>query len=483
MKTDKPISILVVEDNPGDFVLIRDYLEERFDRVQIVCATRFTEAARLLSDATHRYDAVLLDLSLPDKSGEHLVCSILQVAVSMPVLVLTGYDNIEFSIHSITLGISDYLLKDELNSEILYKAVIYAIERKNAQIRLAESEKRYSDLFHKCPQPMWIYDLDTLRFVQVNQAAVDQYGYSHEEFAAMTMLDIRPDAMNEKVQAAFARARGEHPVPFSGRFRHIKKNGDIIEVDIYGSDITLNQCKYRSVIAVDVTEKLEFDNKLTKAIIKTQEDERYEVGAELHDNVCQILATAQMFMNVPEQGVPGDPAEYLSKAREYISNAMNEIRRLSHRLAPTFIDGTSLRDAIQNLVQDSSFDRGTVVRITVEDDAVQRISSRDLPLHLYRVIQEQLRNIRKHAHATEVDITLTHDPGRLRLQIVDNGTGFDMGAKADGIGLANMRRRAELFGGLLIVDSAPGKGCAITLEIPEIAGHGNRLGSMSGTGS
>ena len=117
----------------------------------------------------------------------------LRVASLCPIIILTGYADIDFSIKSISQGILDYLLKDDLNATTLYKSIIYAIERKKTISELKESEKRYSDLFHLSPQPMWVLDPETFRFVQVNKATIELYGYSEEEFLNMTLMDIKQE--------------------------------------------------------------------------------------------------------------------------------------------------------------------------------------------------------------------------------------------------------------------------------------------------
>ncbi|MEJ7769336.1 MAG: response regulator [Chitinophagaceae bacterium] len=178
IKDKKKYKILVVEDNPGDFILIQDYLDERISALQITHVKNFKEAATALSVVASGYDVILLDLSLPDKGGESLISEINALCSGCPVIALTGYENIEFSVRSLSLGVADYLLKDDINATSLYKSIIFTIERKRTNLALEESEKRYSDLFHLSPQPMWVYALDTLLFQDVNEAAIEHYGYT-----------------------------------------------------------------------------------------------------------------------------------------------------------------------------------------------------------------------------------------------------------------------------------------------------------------
>src|SRR5690606_34852793 len=113
---------------------------------------------------------------------------VMALAKSTPVIVLTGYSDIDFGIKSLSMGISDYLLKEELSATSLYKSIMYSIERKEIYRTLKESEKRYKDLFHLSPEPMWLYDVETLKFLDINNAAIKHYGFSREEFLNMTIL-------------------------------------------------------------------------------------------------------------------------------------------------------------------------------------------------------------------------------------------------------------------------------------------------------
>src|SRR5688500_5317624 len=110
--------ILVIEDNPGDFIIVEDLLSDQILTPVITHAFTFKEAINILAAGT-TFDIILLDLSLPDKSGQQLVTGILEVKLSCPVIILTGYTDIDFSIKSVAQGISDYLLKDDLNAATL----------------------------------------------------------------------------------------------------------------------------------------------------------------------------------------------------------------------------------------------------------------------------------------------------------------------------------------------------------------------------
>jgi len=463
IKDKSDYQILVIEDNPGDLLLIEDYLQEQIETPQIQIAKNFRDAANLLSDRS--FDIILLDLTLPDKSGHELITDILRISADTPVIVLTGFSDMEFSIRSISLGVSDYLLKSDLNASSLYKSILYCLERKKRVNELKESEKRYSELFRLNPQPIWIFDLETFKFVQVNHAAVQLYGYSVEEFLSMTVFDFRLEEENRKLKSSLTNdSENYHTV--HRKSKHFTKSGELLDVEIQATFIVINDKKYRMVIITDVTEKNRIEQQITKAIIKTQENERYEIGAELHDNICQILASTHMSLGVLSKSVNERGMELFEQCREYISLATQEIRNLSHRLAPTFFNDSTLEEAFEILLRNCNIEKKYSISLFFDPGLANLNINLDLQLNLYRILQEQLRNIIKYARCTTIDVDLIINNGKLKMRIADNGIGFDINEVKGGIGLSNMRRRTELFHGDFVIDSTPGNGCELIIAIP-----------------
>jgi len=268
-KEDRLLRLLVIEDNSGDLLLIEDFLFEKISNPDIQEARTFNEAKVLLEGGNH-YDAILLDLSLPDKSGESLLEEILPISKSIPVIVLTGYSDIGFGIKSLSLGVADYLLKDELTATSLLKSILYSIERKEISSHLRLSERRYRDLFHLSPQPMWLYDLDTLEFLDVNQSAVQHYGYDKEEFLSMTILDIRlPEEIEEMKEKKVEEGKSKKPA--RGIFYHRRKDGEVIKVDVLSNLIDFQGRRAELVLANDITERLKYIHDIEEKNERLQE--------------------------------------------------------------------------------------------------------------------------------------------------------------------------------------------------------------------
>ncbi|HEY0669900.1 MAG TPA: PAS domain S-box protein [Sphingobacteriaceae bacterium] len=261
--SDQKLHILIVEDNPGDSLLIEDYLNEEFVNPKLSRALTFSQAKDYLT-RNLLFNVILLDLSLPDASGEFLVTEIVRLAASTPVIVLTGYSDKDFGVKTLSYGVSDYLLKDELLSSQLHKSIIYSIERKRINIKLNESEEKYRRLFNFSPLPQWVFDVDSLQFLDVNEAAIKHYGYSREEFLQMTIKDIRPLEDIGILQATLDSSKK------TGSFnptvvRHLKKNGELIYVNVEGNSIFFEGRNARMVLVVDITEKIKAEQALMKS--------------------------------------------------------------------------------------------------------------------------------------------------------------------------------------------------------------------------
>jgi two-component system sensor histidine kinase UhpB len=471
MYSKTSLQILIVEDNPGDFELISEYLKEAMPGSDIVQAASFGKAKDRLS-GIEQFDIILLDLTLPDERGEELIRKIMELAGDKPVVALTGFSDLDFSIRSLSLGISDYLVKDDMNPAILSKSIFYTIERKRIGRALRESEKRYVTLFEMNPQAIWVVDRKQMHFFKVNKAVEDSLGYTREELTSKRLKSfIAEDSDNLLEQSLLAKS--EQAV--YGRLVVKTKNNELLHLDISCTPITIEERDYLLFSGNDVTEKILLDNQITKAIIKAQEDERYEIGAELHDNVCQILAGSQMSLGLIKSSLQGSSLEYYTHCRNNLSLASTEIRNLSHRLAPVFFDDKKLEEAFLSLINTFNID----IRYTIQVHIAQGINEqlmkmgRDIQLNLYRILQEQLRNILKYAQATEIDISVIHYNNRLLMTVADNGVGFEVQAAKRGIGLQNIKRRAELFSGSMEIISSPGNGCELVVRLPINSGEEN----------
>ncbi len=344
-------------------------------------------------------------------------------------------------------------------------------ERKELEESLIASELKFRNFFNLAPIPMWAIDPKTNKFVLVNKASIEHYGFSKEEFLNMTLFEIRSETSLLKRSTDIQMMKEEtldlaEEKNFKYNINHLKKNGEEIDVEIYTTPVVIDDNKCILTIVTDVTERKNFENKITKAIIKTQEDERYEIGSELHDNVCQILAAAKMSLGMLKHSLNQEVLPSYNQSCESILLATNEIRNLSHRLAPAFFDNTKLDEAFGSLLKTFNIEDRYNISMDFDQQAKNILTDQELQLNFYRILQEQLRNIIKHSGCSEINVNVFVHNNELHMRIADNGVGFKVNHVKQGIGLANMKRRAELFGGKLHVSTRPGEGCEIMVIIP-----------------
>ncbi|WP_209330285.1 response regulator [Lunatimonas salinarum] len=294
MRKDKdPYKVLIIEDNLGDFILVSDFLEETILAPEIDHAPDFKQAVDILNQsAAGSYNAIFLDLSLPDKSGEDLIIEILKMVRQTPVIVLTGYTDASFAIKSLSLGASDYLLKDELSATTLYKSLIYNIERFKTLLRLKESELRYSDLFHLSPQAMFVVDRVSNQFLDINEAAISHYGYSKEEFLEMTLNDIMQEDDFKKYECRPAEKNPDQS-SFQNLFRFRLKSGTWVDVELRCNLLLFNGIKAEVILANDVTERLTHLN-----IIQEQNRRLKEIAFEQSHVVRAPLSRMMGLINL-----------------------------------------------------------------------------------------------------------------------------------------------------------------------------------------
>jgi PAS domain S-box-containing protein len=346
-------------------------------------------------------------------------------------------------------------------------------EKKQLEESLKASELKFRNFFNLAPIPMSVIDLQTNKFISVNKAAIDHYQYSEDEFLKMGIYDIRngdyfSNECKEVQRVKEKTFSNSHENIGPHNFYHLKKDGQKIQVETYTSPILINDQQCILGVAIDVTERNELENKITKAIIKTQEDERYEIGSELHDNVCQILAAAKMNLGMLKPFLPLNVVQSYNQCCEGILLATNEIRNLSHRLAPAFFENTKLQDAFENLLKTFNIKDNYNISMVFDNAAKNNFMSMEIKLTLYRILQEQLRNIVQYAKCTYIEVRVFVYNQKLHMRIADNGIGFDPNVVKAGIGIANMKRRAELFSGKLEINSSPGEGCEILIIIPKV---------------
>jgi PAS domain S-box-containing protein len=341
--------------------------------------------------------------------------------------------------------------------------------RKRSEETILASEEKYRQIFYKNPYPTWIFELDTLRIVEVNDAAVEKYGFEKTEFYRLTMRGLHTsgeaDLFVESIRSQEPEVNVERKL-----WHHSTKSADVITVEITPHRIDYFGKPCMQVIINDVTERIRLEKELalqhklkqqqiTEVVLGAQERERFELGQELHDNINQILATSKLYLDVAiEEREPR--MELLTKSRNNIGMAIEEIRRLSKELITPSLNDLGLVQSIKELIRSIQMVKKMKIRLSISGLDENGLLP-EQKINIYRIIQEQLNNILKHAQASTVAIDLSRHREQIRLRVEDDGKGFDPRARRNGVGISNIMSRAELYNGKVEIDTAPGKGCRL----------------------
>jgi signal transduction histidine kinase len=200
---------------------------------------------------------------------------------------------------------------------------------------------------------------------------------------------------------------------------------------------------------------------IARAVLKAQEIERHKIGLELHDNINQILVSVRLYIDAIQRE-PQCRMDLIATAKEYLDLAIAEIRAIGKKQVMP-LKGCSLKELIDELVMDMNDRTDTTFNSTVQPDLA---IDDDLKLNIFRIVQEQIMNILKHACASVANVTIGLIDTALFIKITDNGKGFNPLIRRKGIGITNMINRVESYNGNVLIDSNPGEGCTIEIRIP-----------------
>lgn len=228
------------------------------------------------------------------------------------------------------------------------------------------------------------------------------------------------------------------------------------------SGLVIRTLLHRKVLSQkQLEDEHRYQRRVTQEVIGVQEKERAMIGRELHDNVNQVLTTVKLYLETAHCRT-GEPL--LLDSMALVQSSINEIRNLSHSLSAPTLGTRSLVDAVAALTE--TVTASGCLQIAYDHSDYHTHLPMEQKLAFYRILQEQINNIVRHAQATRVEVLLSQTSLQTTLCIRDNGKGFDPNSKSPGIGLNNIRVRTDMFQGQMHLESAPGKGCCLTVSLP-----------------
>ncbi|MCU0320495.1 MAG: sensor histidine kinase, partial [Flavobacteriales bacterium] len=205
------------------------------------------------------------------------------------------------------------------------------------------------------------------------------------------------------------------------------------------------------------------------AMMEGQEKERDRVARDLHDRLGSMLSAIKHQidgLDADIQGLQTEQRGNYSKVNRMLDEAVGEVRRISHDMVSVTLARFGLEKALEDLCDSVRLNGKLAVELALF--GLEQRMERGLEITVYRMVQELVSNVLKHAGARELSISVTRGPGRISVIVADDGRGFDTDAAADGIGLANVRARAAAMGAQVTVNSTPGKGTTVSIEGPVV---------------
>jgi PAS domain S-box-containing protein len=348
-------------------------------------------------------------------------------------------------------------------------------ERKQAETALRESEERYRELFENARDAIYVHDLKG-NYIRINHAAERLSGFSRDEIIGHNYTEfVAPDHIQyvrDSFCSKLARkgettyevdviAKDGRRVPVEVSSRAIYENGVLVGVQGTARDITERK---------QAQEALQW---FSRQLIEAQEDERRRISRELHDQIGQVLTAVKMGLHSVQQlCAASDARAYIKDNIEAVDEALRLVRDLSVDLRPPVLDDLGLATALRWYVDRFAKRTGSQVELLINLPEQRERFSRELETACFRITQEALTNIVRHANASEIVIQLARNENQLLLSIKDNGVGFDPSGlrkrtpRAATLGLVSMQERAHAAGGTVEIHSRIARGTEVRFKLP-----------------
>jgi len=503
------LKILLLEDDPGDAFLVRTYLSEAWSGSPLDCrqAVRLSEALEFLQK--EHFDLALCDLSLPDAHGIDPIVRLRQEAAEVPIVVLTGRDDPEFSVRLIERGVQDYLAKSRLNANDLSRAIRYALERHKLWTQLQSAMHReqlrrqiLTRIAEDAPLAETLAELGNslerqsgcdcgMALIPFEDASDWIVWPEHRrgigQLARDMLLSCLATGAGKGLQGADDDAADHDGVYFfpirSGSGQLLGQlalephtPGDHhVALQIYSElGVAMAALAIQRYRAEENLRRSEEElRQLSGQLMSIQETERKRIAADLHDGIGQSLSVIKLSIEQAaynlSNGNNREALDALHQLAPRVKDAIVEIRRISMDLRPSTLDDLGILPTLSWFFREfEAACRGITIEKSIT--AVESDIPAALKVVIFRILQEATSNIVKHAEASHIRFCLEKDGQMLIFHIEDNGCGFDALAfhetPSEGLGLRGMQERARLSGGVYQMKSIRNKGTSIRITWP-----------------
>lgn len=340
----------------------------------------------------------------------------------------------------------------------------------------------YKETLDQISDCVYMFDPESLYFVYANRGAIDQLGYTHEELLNMRPIDIKPEFDEATFRELISPLVNGQQREIRFETFHRTKNALAIPVYILLQLLAPEGGHARFVAVVrDISESRRLENYLRESRQESWEfaawnesvrdDERAHIAREIHDELGQYLTVLRMeasLLKIKYGALDSSLAEHLDAMKGHIDRMIAAVRDIANRLRPSVLDH-GLIAAVRWLLEAYREPSGLTIRLHVNESQDVNIPP-ELTTAIFRILQESLTNVVRHAEANRVDITITINAHEISLMVFDDGKGIYPvnGSKKKTFGLLSMRERAKRWGGAVSIDSVPGWGTELNVSFPVI---------------
>lgn len=419
--------ILIVEDDRSFADLVQFQLSTiGFDLADVIAVASIEESIEVKTELEP--DVILLDLNILDSNGVSTYDAINELFPEASVIVLSGMDDESVALEIVSKGGQDYLLKSDVNPQILDRSIKYGLLRRSLRLQLAQSEKRYKDVFNKSPMPMVQLSGDEYIITMANKATEELYKVSEEELIGRSIYSFNKNQENQFKEDSIR------------RFTHFDKEENEIIVDIILNRLEGNDKEYIALV-VNKTDELLFEKNKFDIISQAEESEKKKIARELHDGLGQQMVLLNLlFQNLtPSEGEDSKHKDI----GNLLQNCIREVKEIAYNLLPP-----ELENGFLNAMDRFSNRINSVGKLAFILDIEPELTEEDLGFvdrfNLYRIVQEVINNAIKHSKADRITFSMKRLNEVIQIVVEDDGIGFDAEKIKVGLGLQNIQHRMKM---------------------------------------
>lgn len=436
------LHVLIVDDDPALLRALPETVMTRMKNVLVETAETARDALKRIAE--HDYDAIITDVKMPGMDGLELLNEIRTLRPNTPTLLITGHGEHDLALQALRGGAYDFIQKP-IDRDYFLASLNRATQL--YQLRRQVEEQRQALAFHAESLEQQV-DARTRELVEANAAKDAALLRAQEELAQRSRAEEALHKLNEQLEQRVLERTKELT----------RLNADLVR------EIT-----EREQAEAELHKNREELRALAARLMTVQEEERRRISCELHDDLNQKLAVSVMNAEAAERRwAPSDEVnrERLRALRNEIAELSDDVRKLAYRLHPSILDHLGLAIALQSHVEE--FGKREEIEAVFSQRNLPETIPQPVATCLYRVAQEGLRNVAKHAKATRVVVRLIHRDQTLRLSIFDSGVGFAPAKvqERQGLGFVSMQERVRLVGGRMSIRSHQNRGTCLFIRVP-----------------